>query len=269
MLKAGNRLEVFLESNKTHDFLAIVLAINAVVLGMQTSNSLMELYGVYLKTIDTVIIYVFLCELFLRLFVSGFRFFRSAWNVFDFFVIIGTVMFAGSALSVLRALRLFRVISLFPNMKFLISSLGHALPGILNVAIILILMFYVSAIIACQSFGNDCLIFSSLPQSMYSLFHLMMGDNFNETTRKVMETHPYAYLFFIPYIVVMSFTILNLFFGLIVNSMQTAAEQENITALASHAGIEHEPEMTQEKIILNEIKDLKKQIHELKQALEK
>ena len=95
----------------------------------------------------------------------------------------------------------------------------------------------------------------------------MLGDNFGELTNTVMETHPHAYLFFIPYMVVMSFTILNLFFGLIVGSMQSAAEEENTKALAKYVGVEHDPEMTQNKLILNELRDLKKQINELKKNL--
>lgn len=270
MLKKDNKIESFLNSNKAHDILGILLLINAVILGMETFPSITIMYGEYLKAIDNAIIYFFLFELALRLFASGFRFFKSGWNIFDAIVIIGSFVAANSGVSALRALRILRlarIVSLFPSMRFLISSLGRALPGILNVAVILVSMFYIASVVACQSFGGDNPLFTSLSGSMYTLFQLMIADDFSAVTRKVLETHPHAYLFFIPFIVVMTFTVLNLFFGLIVSSMQDAAEEENTQALAKHAGVEHEPDLTQNKLLLNELRELKKQIEDLKKSL--
>ena len=270
MLRAGNKLENFLHSNIAQDILGILLVLNAVILGMETYPNLMTDYGTYLRTLDAVILYIFVAELLLRLIAGGLRFFKCGWNIFDFIIITGSIVATAtslSALRTLRVLRLLRFLSISDGMKFLISSLGRALPGIINIAVILLAMFYISAVVACLTFGADNAIFSSLTRSMYTLFQLMLGDNFGELTNTVMETHPHAYLFFIPYMVVMSFTILNLFFGLIVGSMQGAAEEENTKALAAHVGVEHDPEMTQNKLILNELKDLKKQISELKKSL--
>jgi voltage-gated sodium channel len=270
MLRVGNKLETFLNSHIAQDLLAILLVLNAVILGMETSVNLMDEYGTYLVALDTIILYVFVFEIALRLIAGGFRFFKCGWNLFDFVIIAISISAAAtslSALRTLRVLRLLRFLSLSPSMKFLVSSLGRALPGILNIALILLAMFYIWAVVACQSFGSDNPPFASLTRSMYTLFQVMLGDNFGELTNKVMETHPYAYLFFIPYMIVMAFTILNLFFGLIVGSMQGAAEEENTKALAKHAGVEHDPEMTQNKLILNELRDLKKQINGLKKSL--
>ena len=270
LLRSGNKLETFLNSYIAQDLLAVLLILNAVILGMETSSSLMSDYGSYLTALDSIILYVFIFELFLRLLAGGFRFFKCGWNIFDFVVIaisVSAVFTAFSALRTLRVLRLMRFLSMSDGMRFLISSLGRALPGIFNIAIILLVMFYVSAVIACQAFGSDSPLFHSLTRSMYTLFQVMLGDSFGELTNKIIETHPHAYLFFIPYMVVMAFTVLNLFFGLIVGSMQDAAEEENTKALAKHAGVEHDPEMTQNKLILNELRDLKKQINEMKKSL--
>jgi voltage-gated sodium channel len=270
MLRAGNKLETFLHSNIAQDILSILLILNAAVLGMETYPNLMTDYGTYLTTLDIIILCIFVVELLLRLISGGFRFFKCGWNIFDFIIISASILASATSLSALRTLRVLRFLrflSMSAGMKFLISSLGKALPGILNIAVILLVMFYISAVVACLAFGADNTIFSSLTRSMYTLFQLMLGDNFGELTNTVMETHPHAYLFFIPYMVVMSFTILNLFFGLIVGSMQSAAEEENTKALAKYVGVEHDPEMTQNKLILNELRDLKKQINELKKNL--
>jgi voltage-gated sodium channel len=269
MLREGNKLESFLNSDKAHNFLAILLVFNAILLGVETSQTLMAQYGPYVKNLDTLILQVFIWEIALRIFAGGFRFFKCSWNIFDVFVIGTSCLVGNTAISALRALRLLRIISLFPRMRFLVSSLGQALPGIFSVAVILVSMFYIASVVACQSFGGDNPLFASLTGSMYTLFQLMLADDFSAVTRKVLETHPHAYMFFIPFIVVMTFTVLNLFFGLIVNSMQNAAEEENTKALAEHAGVEHEPDMTQNKLLMNELRDLKKEISSLKKALAK
>lgn len=193
MLRAGNKLETFLHSNLAQDILGILLVLNAVILGMETYPNLMADYGTYLKALDNIILYIFVVELVLRLVAEGPRFFKGGWNLFDFVIITGSMVATAtslSALRTLRVLRLLRFLSISDGMRFLISSLARALPGILNIAIILLSVFYIAAVVACLSFGADNPIFSSLPRSMYTLFQLMLGDSFGELTNKVMETHP-------------------------------------------------------------------------------
>jgi voltage-gated sodium channel len=233
-MKEMNSVERFLESQYVHEFLALLVCINGIVLGLETSQTIMASFGAYLHWIDHGILYLFLAELIIRVAASGFRFLKSGWNLFDAFVIIIAFIPSAGPLSILRALRIFRVmrlISLFPQMRVVVSATISAVPGILSVAGILSLAFYTSAVIACTLFRDtNPEYFGTLGQTMFSLFQLMIVDEWGNIVRPIMKVHPYAHCFFIPFMIIMAFIILNLFFGLIVNAMQIAAEEENKNA---------------------------------------
>ena len=138
-----------------------------------------------------------------------------------------------SAFRVVRIIRVMRLISIFPQMRMVISAIYMAIPGILSVTCLLFMMFYIFSVLAYNLFhGINPELFSSLGGSMYTLFQLMLCDEWSAITRPILDEMPYSWLFFIPFIVIMTFSMLNLFFGLIVNAMQRAADKENEEALA-------------------------------------
>jgi voltage-gated sodium channel len=234
MLPIDNKLEKFLDSNRAHEFVAILIIINACVLGAETYAS-MPPYLSFLHTIDSILLGIFLLELALRIFAGSFRFFKCGWNLFDMATILISVVSTFPALSafrVVRIIRVMRLISIFPQMRLVISAIYMAIPGILSVACLLFMMFYIFSVIAYNLFhGINPQLFSSLGGSMYTLFQLMLCDEWANITRPILEKMPYSWLFFIPFIVIMTFSMLNLFFGLIVNAMQRAADKENEEAL--------------------------------------
>ena len=235
MLPKNNKLEKILDSHRAHECVAILIILNAFVLGAETYAS-MRPYLSFLHTIDSILLGVFGLELALRIFAGGLRFFRCGWNLFDMVTILVSIISTFPALSafrVVRIIRVMRLISLFPQMRTVISAIYMAIPGILSVACLLFMMFYVFSIIAYNLFhGINPELFSSLGGSMYTLFQLMLCDEWSNITRPILEKMPYSWLFFIPFIVIMTFSMLNLFFGLIVNAMQRAADKENEEALA-------------------------------------
>lgn len=230
MLPKHNKLEKFLDSNKTHEFVAILIVLNACILGAETYPS-MQSYIKLFHTIDHILLSVFLLELALRIFASGIRFFRCGWNIFDMGIIVVSVVSAFPALSafrVIRIIRVMRLISIFPQMRMVISAIYMSIPGIVSVVCLLFMMFYIFSVIAYNLFhAVSPHLFSSLSGSMYTLFQLMLCDEWSSITRSILEKMPYSWLFFIPFIVIMTFSMLNLFFGLIVNAMQKAADKEN------------------------------------------
>ena len=259
MFARDNKLERFLESDTGHEILGVLVLINAAILGLETFPSLHgTLFLEVLRFLDKTILGVFLVELILRIYASGFSFFKKGWNLFDTFIILLALLPSVGVLSVLRALRILRVmrlISLFPNMRLIVAALVNAVPGILSVASLLLLSFYVASIIAFNLFSYDSAEhFGSLRKTMFTLFQLMLGDDWGATVHPLLEHHPYGFLFFIPFMILMTFTVLNLFFGLIVNSMQSAAESENKTAEEADPLI----------VLETELADVKKQLHEIK-----
>ncbi|SMX26196.1 Ion transport protein [Pelagimonas phthalicica] len=209
-----------------------VIIINAIVLGMETSNTLMQNWGGVIKLIDALCLAIFVVEIAIKLFARGFGFFRSGWNLFDFAIVAIALIPAGQGVSVLRALRIFRVmrvISAAPRLRRVVEGFVTALPGMGSVFLLMAIIFYIGAVIATRLFGDAFPEwFGTLGQSAYSLFQIMTLESWSMgIVRPVMEVFPYAWVFFVPFIMVTTFAVVNLLVGLIVNSMQDAHAEED------------------------------------------
>lgn len=212
-------------------FLITVILINAVTLGLETFPAIMARAGTLLVGIDRLCLGIFVVELALRLYASGLRFFRSGWNLFDFTIVAVSLLPATGGLSVLRALRILRVlrvVSAVPSLRRVVDGLGRALPGMGSVFLLILLIYYIAAVIATKLFGASFPDwFGNLGASAYSLFQIMTLESWSMgIVRPVMEVYPYAWAFFLPFILMTTFAVMNLIVGLIVNSMQEAASEE-------------------------------------------
>ena len=240
-------LQSIVESRRFNYTVIAVIVINAVVLGFETWPRAMEAAGPLLLAIDTVALWIFTIELGLKLWVYRSRFFRRGWNVFDFIIVAIAWLPATGALSVLRALRIMRVLrllSVVPQMRAVVGALFRSLPGMGSIVAVLLLVFYIAAVMATKLFGEEFPHwFGSVGESMYSLFQIMTLESWSMgIVRPVMEQYPAAWAFFVPFIILTSFTVLNLFIALIVNSMQSlqADTKEEIRTEATLAHDERE-----------------------------
>lgn len=209
--------------------LAVIL-INAVLLGLDADPALPRGPRLALALADAVITGVFVLELGLKLYAFRGGFFRSGWNVFDLVVVGISLAPASGAFSILRALRVFRVLrafSLVPALRRVVDALFKAIPGMGAILAVLGLLFYVAAVMATTLFGSEPRLeamFGSVAASAFTLFQVMTLDGWSsEVVREVMASHPWAWAFFIPFIVLTSFAVLNLFIAVIVEALQ--AEQ--------------------------------------------
>ncbi len=223
-----DRLRVFLESEFVRRTVIAVIIVNAIVLGLETSPTVMGSAGGVLKAIDTFALIFFVVEIGLKLVVYRLSFFRSPWNLFDFAIVAVSVAPVADGVSVLRALRVlraFRLISAVPSMKLVMQALLQAIPGMTSVGALLLLVFYVASVMATKLFGADFdAWFGTVGRSAYSLFQIMTLESWSMgIVRPVMEVHPWAWAFFVPFILVVTFAVLNLFIAIIVNSMHEAA----------------------------------------------
>lgn len=222
----------WIESRRVQHAIVILIIINAVILGLETSSSVMSHIGPFLIGADRIILAVFVLEIGIKLFAYRLRFFSVAWNVFDFVVVGIALIPASGPLAVLRALRVLRVlrlISMVPKLRFIVEALLHAVPGIASIAGLMLLLFYVFAVMATGLFGDSFpQWFGSIGGSMYTLFQIMTLESWSMgIVRPVMEEYPYAWLFFVPFILIATFTMLNLFIGIIVDTMQTMHEADH------------------------------------------
>jgi len=210
---------------------AAVILLNAVTLGLETWPPAMAAAGGLLTFLDRAALLIFTVEIALRLWAYRARFFSGGWNLFDFTIVAISWIPAAGAFSVLRAMRVLRVLrllSVVPQMRAVVGALFTALPGMASIVAVLLLVFYVAAVMATQLYGATFpQWFGSIGASMYSLFQVMTLESWSMgIVRPVMEVHPLAWLFFVPFVIVTSFAVLNLFIALIVNSMQQVHEQD-------------------------------------------
>lgn len=230
-MPSRERLGTWIESGPMQRIIIAVIVINAVTLGLETSDVLMAQWGGLLQALDRAALAVFVVEIGLKLYAFGLRFFRSAWNLFDFTVVAIALVPASGPLAVLRALRVLRVLRLVssvPRLRFVVEALLAAVPGITSIAGLMLLLFYIFAVMSTSLFGERFPEwFGNIGASMYTLFQIMTLESWSEAiVRPVMEVFPYAWLFFIPFIVITAFAVLNLFMALIVDSMQKLHEAE-------------------------------------------
>ncbi|HYC02060.1 MAG TPA: ion transporter [Azospirillaceae bacterium] len=198
---------------------------NALLLGLEAVPAAWERLGGAIDAADRLFVAFFAAEIALRLAAYGRSFFRSPWNLFDAAIVAVSLIPAAGALNVLRALRIvraFRLVTAVPEMRAVVSALVGALPGIGSIAAVLVLFLYISAVMATNLFGAEFPDrFGSLGPSLFTLFQLMTLDGWSaEIVKPVMDVHPWSILFFLAYILVTTFAVLNLFVAVIVDSMQ-------------------------------------------------
>ena len=209
-----------------------VIIFNAITLGMSTSATIMEILGGFISVVDDIVLMIFVCELALKFFAYRMEFFKNAWNIFDLLIVsIGLLPDRDglSALRGLRVIRAMRVLSVVPQMRAVVQALLDALPGMGAVIIMLSIVYYVFAVMATLMYGASFdEWFGTLGRSMYSLFQIMTLESWSMgIVRPVMVEFPKAWIFFVPFIIITAFSVLNLFIGLLVNTMQSAVEDES------------------------------------------
>ncbi|MCL6283462.1 ion transporter [Ruegeria sp. 2012CJ41-6] len=226
------RLGAFVDHARFGQFITGVIIVNAVLLGMETSPALMDRFGHAIQGLDRLCLAIFVIEITMKLISRGHRFFLNGWNVFDFLVVGIALAPATEGLSVLRALRILRVlrvISVAPSLRRVVEGFITALPGMGSVFVLMAIIFYIGAVISTKLFGGSFPDwFGDLGLSAYTLFQIMTLESWSMgIVRPVMEAYPYAWVFFVPFIMVTTFAVVNLLVGLIVNSMQDAHHAED------------------------------------------
>ena len=243
-----------------------LIVINAIVLGLETVPAIMAAYAPVLIALDQVILSLFVVELGLRFYVHRAAFFRDPWSLFDTAVVAVSFVPDGGAFSILRALRVLRVlrlISAIPSMRRVVAGLLAALPGMTSIIGLLLVFFYVASVMATQLFGaTNPDLFGNLGATAYSLFQVMTLEGWStEVVKPVLDHHPYALIFFIPFILLATFTMLNLFIAVMVSAIQIE-QQEHDDEVEAVAHAERDR-------IFHEIQALRAQLDRIEQNASK
>lgn len=258
-----DKIKSLVEAKKFQNFIIILIILNGISMGLETSKSVMESFGSIIHAFDIFVISVFTIEVTLRIIAHRISFFKDPWSLFDFFVvIISLIPSSGSfqVLRILRVLRLFRLITVVPQMRKIVAALISVIPGMVSIIGLMSLIFYVFAIMATSLYSETFpQWFGTLGESFYSLFQIMTLESWSMgIVRPLMEQHPLAWTFFIPFIFVATFIMINLVVAIIVDAMSIIKEEE----------IEKIEEVkVSENELKNEIKSLQNEIQELKQLI--
>jgi voltage-gated sodium channel len=263
-----NWLRTVVDDPRTERVIMGLIVVNAVILGLETSPTVMAAYGETLGWLDHAILAVFVVEIASRIVVHRLAFFRDPWSLFDFVVVGIALVPATETFSVLRALRVLRVLRLItgiPTLRRVVSGLLAAMPGMVSIVFLIGILYYVFAVMATNLYGADFPnLFGTLGASLFTLFTVMTLEGWVDgVVKPIMEKHPYAWVFFITFIVVTTFMVLNLFIGVVVNAMQREHEK------AEAAEREAEREMIEEETapIRTEVKKLAAEVASLRSEI--
>lgn len=223
-LKHLRGLKEFLEHRYFQRSILALIILNATTIGLETSPTIISVFGLWLHQIDKFILVIFTIEIGLKLIVYRHKFFLSAWNIFDFLIVSIALVPAAGPLHILRTLRILRtarVIKKVPKLKLIIESLLNSIPSIGWISVLLGMIFYIFAVIGTDLYQDRFPeYFGDMGRSFFTLFQVMTLESWSSgIARPMMEQIPFAYLFFIPFILLATYTTLNVFIAIVVNTM--------------------------------------------------
>lgn len=259
----------FVERKGFQKFIVGLIILNSVLIGLETSPRYMNAFGFYIDQIDRIILFVFVLEMVLKLYAYGLSFFKSAWNLFDAIVILVSIIPSiGASFAVLRALRILRTLRLLkniPKLKIIIESLLHAIPSIGWIGVLLVIIFYIFAVIGTNLFGAAYPeYFGSLTDTFYTLFQIMTLESWSSNiARPIIKDLPFATIYFVIFILIATYTTLNIFIAIVVNTMNELHQkslQEEEKHIKQFVHVEHEQ-------LIDHMNNMQKELTEIKSLL--
>ena len=257
------KIKSLVESKLFQNFIITLIIINGITMGLETSKTVMNSVGTLINIFDKFVITIFTIEVALRIYAHRLSFFKDPWSLFDFFIVAISLMPTSggfAVLRILRVLRLFRLITVVPQMRKIVAALISVIPGMLSIVGLMTLIFYVFAIMATNLYSDSFPHwFGTLGESFYTLFQVMTLESWSMgIVRPIMEVHPLAWTFFVPFIFVATFVMINLVVAIIVDAMAILKEEEK--EMIKEVQIN-------ENELKDEIKSLQTQIEELKNII--
>ena len=250
-------MKLFIESSRFKTFIIGLIIVNGITMGLATSKSVMVSFGTYINIFDTFVITIFTIEIILRIYVHRMSFFKDPWSLFDFFIVSISLMPTSSGfeiLRILRVLRLLRLITLIPQMRKIVMALVKVMPGMASIGVLLSLLFYIFAIMSVQLYGETFpQWFGTLGESFYTLFQIMTLESWSMgIVRPIMEVHPYAWAFFVPFVLIATFIMINLIIAVVVDAMAELQDEEAIDNKEDYSKLE----IVKLRDEISELKDL-------------
>lgn len=222
------------EDGRFNGFIVGVIVVNAVLVGLETSEDLVVRHGALFELVNMAIIIVFVVELAIRMasyWPRPLGFFRDGWNVFDFTVVaLSLLPAAGSFATVARLARLLRVVrlvSVLPELRLIVGTMLRSFGSMVGVVLLLALVMYVYAVLGYHLFGAvDPAHWGDLGTAIRTLFETLTLEGWPELQAAVITQVPLAWLFFGSFIVIAVFVVVNLFIAVILNNLETVKAEQ-------------------------------------------
>ena len=269
-LKDLDKLKNFLETKQFQYTIIGLILLNAITIGLETSPTITNALGNWLTQIDKYILIVFTLEIALKIVAYRHRFFASPWNLFDFLIVAIALIPAAGPLHILRTLRILRTARLIknvPKLRLIIESLLKSIPSIGWIAVLLFMIFYIFAVIGTDLYQDEFPgLFGDMGKTFFTLFQVMTLESWSSgIARPMMEELPYAYLFFVPFILLATYTTLNVFIAIVVNTMNELNRAEMKDEDARMREFVHQEHVE----MLAYLKSIQQKINRLEKKIEK
>lgn len=235
-----------------------LISVNAVVVGLETSSWVVERYSGLLHGINQLILLAFMVEAAIKIAAHGnrpWRYFANGWNCFDFAIIVLSLIPAAGPMATLarlvRVLRVLRLVSAFPELRLLVDTLLRSLPSMFHISLLMGIIFYIYAVAGYFLFHEtDPEHWRSLPIALLSLFRIVTFEDWTDIMYTAMESMPYAWIYFISFVVMGAFVMINLFIGVVLNNLEETKLRrlDELAMPPSHTEILRELRATQESL---------------------
>lgn len=258
------KLQNFIENKLVTNFILAVIILNSIVLGLLTYPNIYKAYGNFLNLTCSMCVIIFTIEIFIKLYVYGKNFFKDGWNNFDFILVAMSwiptcgVLSSFRAFRVLRALRALRLVTRLERLRIIVQAIIESIPNVAWASVLLILLFYIFAIMGTTIFSNAFPeFFGTIGKSMFSLFQIMTLESWSMgIARPVIAQFPFAWLYFVSFILISSFIVMNVIVGIVVNAIAElsakAKQEKEEKQIQSSTSLEIEFKKLKEQMIIVE-----------------
>ena len=248
-------------------FIVAVILISAVIIGLESSPNLVSEYGILFNWINEFILAIFIIEALMKMVALApkpYHYFKNGWNIFDFSIIVlALIPFTGDLAMIARLARLmrvFRLISVIPELRLIIATLIRSIPSMGNIIILMSIIFYIFAVAGQQMFHeHDPKHWATIGISLLSLFRVVTLEDWTDLMYTAMELHPYNWIYFVSFVILGTFVVINLFIAIVLNNLDEA-KREHLESIR---------EPLSEKELLRELDQTQKMLEELRKKLEK
>jgi voltage-gated sodium channel len=220
-------------SSRFQNFIYVVIVLNAITLGLGTYDW-SDRVNDAITVADDTFLGIFVIELIIRIAAFGRRpqdFFKDGWNVFDF-IVIGAAFLPGlrdnaTLLRLVRLLRVVRLVSVMPDLRILVRAMARSVPPIASLIVLTLLLMYVYGMVGWILFSeDDPEQWGNIGQAMLSLFQILTLENWPSFLEAGQAIHPASWIFFVSYVLIASFLVINILIAIIINSMEEVHEAE-------------------------------------------